>query len=227
MKKTALKDVDQIDILEKIQAIEETMLGTPVAIASHAVVFEFEPKEMVLNLGEDSEYLYFILQGRAKIYMVHENGKRSLLQFISTGDMIGELSLLEVEKQTKDIMAVDKLTCLVIPLPVAKSVLLKDNQFMNYLSTYLAKKLLNRVNHFTNGQNYELKYRLATYILKVEVDGMYMEKQTETAEFLGVSYRHLFHTLKQFQQLGLLIKEGKNYRIHKDELKKLEIKNFF
>lgn len=227
MKKTALKDVVQMDILKKVQAIEEMMLETPAAIVSYAALFEFEPKEMVLNLGEDSEYLYFILQGRAKIYMVHENGKRSLLQFISNGDMIGELSLLEVEKQTKDIMAVDKLTCLVIPLSVARSVLLKDNQFMNYLSKYLAEKLLVRVNHFTSGQNYELKYRLATYILKVEVDGMYMEKQTETAEFLGVSYRHLFHTLKQFQQLGLLIKEGKKYRIHKEELKKLEIKNFF
>ena len=227
MKKTAVKDVAQLDMLEKIQTVEEMMLENLSAIADHAGVFEFEPKEMVLNLGEESEYLYFILQGRAKIYMVHENGKRTLLQFISAGDLIGELSLLEVEKQTKDIMAVDKLTCLVIPLSVARTVLLKDNQFMNYLSNYLAKKLLVRVNHFTNGQNYELKYRLATYILKVEVDGMYMEKQTETAEFLGVSYRHLFHTLKQFQQLGLLTKEGKNYRIHKDELKKLEIKNFF
>lgn len=227
MKKTVLKDVNRMKILEKIQTIEKIMLENPAATAIHAEVVEFEPKEMVLNLGEDSEYLYFILQGRAKIYMVHENGKRSLLQFISTGDMIGELSLLEVEKQTKDIMAVDKLICLVIPLSMAKSVLLKDNQFMNYLSSYLAKKLLARVNHFTNGQNYELKYRLATYILKVEIDGMYIEKQTETAEFLGVSYRHLFHTLKQFQQLGLLIKEGKNYRIHKAELEKLEIKNFF
>lgn len=219
--------MNQLDILKEIQTLEEMMASNSTAIVRQASVVEFEPKEMVMNLGEEPEYLYFVLQGRAKIYMVHENGKRSLLQFISTGDIIGELSLLEVEKQTKDIMAADTLVCLAIPLSVAKTILLKDNQFMNYLSKYLAEKLLIRVNHFTNGQNYELKYRLATYLLTVEVDGMYTEKKTETAEFLGVSYRHLIHTLKQFQRQDFLVKEGTDYRINKKELKKLEIKNFF
>lgn len=227
MKKMPIKNMNQLDILKEIQTLEEMMASNSTAIVRQASVVEFEPKEMVMNLGEEPEYLYFVLQGRAKIYMVHENRKRSLLQFISTGDIIGELSLLEVEKQTKDIMAADTLVCLAIPLSVAKTILLKDNQFMNYLSKYLAEKLLIRVNHFTNGQNYELKYRLATYLLTVEVDGMYTEKKTETAEFLGVSYRHLIHTLKQFQQQGLLVKEGTDYRINKKELKKLEIKNFF
>lgn len=227
MKKMPIKNMNQLDILKEIQTLEEMMASNSTAIVRQASVVEFEPKEMVMNLGEEPEYLYFVLQGRAKIYMVHENGKRSLLQFISTGDIIGELSLLEVEKQTKDIMAADTLVCLAIPLSVAKTILLKDNQFMNYLSKYLAEKLLIRVNHFTNGQNYELKYRLATYLLTVEVDGMYTEKKTETAEFLGVSYRHLIHTLKQFQRQDFLVKEGTDYRINKKELKKLEIKNFF
>ena len=44
-------------------------------------------------------------------------------------------------------------------------------------------------------------------------DGLYKEKHTETAEFLGVSYRHLLHTFKGFYSEGLLVKEGKKYRI--------------
>lgn len=227
MRKIVVKDVEDPDLIREIKKLEKNYVKSLTTIANYAEIIEYEPRESILNLGEELKYLYFIIKGRAKIYMVHENGKRSLLQFIYAKDLIGELSLLEVEKQTKDIVAIDKVTCLAIPLSIAKSILLQDNQFMNHLSKYLAEKLLFRVNHFTNNQNYELKYRLATYILKVEVNGIYSEKNTETADFLGVSYRHLLHTLSLFQQEGVLIKTGKSYLIDKEELQKLEIKNYF
>lgn len=227
MKKFTLEEVKDPSLIREIDELKKLFFKSSTAVMKHAAVFEYELKEIVLTLGTELDHVYFILQGRAKIYMVHENGKRSLVQFIHGTDMIGELSLLEVEKLTKDIMAVDKLTCLAIPIAIAKTILLQDNLFMNALSKYLAQKLLLRVNHFANGQNYALKYRLATYILEVEVNGMYGEKKTETAEFLGVSYRHLFHTLTLFQQEGLLLKKGKHYLINKPALKTLEIKKIF
>jgi hypothetical protein len=62
--------------------------------------------------------------------------------------------------------------------------------FLHHLSKYSGDKLLERTDHYTAMQDYELKNRLAKYILQIENNGYFQEKLTETAEYVGVSYRH-------------------------------------
>ncbi|WP_178137848.1 MULTISPECIES: cyclic nucleotide-binding domain-containing protein [Trichococcus] len=47
-----------------------------------------------MRFDEDIRCLFLLLDGRAKIYLVHENGKRALIQFLEKNDFIGELSLI-------------------------------------------------------------------------------------------------------------------------------------
>lgn len=218
-------DSQQKALLIKNSKLQAQLSETVEEINEHATICAFKPKEKVMCAEKRPDTIFFILEGRAKIYTIHENGKRSLLQFLGKGDIIGELYLLGVEKQVKDVVAIDTLTCLALPLTFAKAHLLNSHKFMHYLSVYLAKKVLIRGTHFSNLQNYELKHRLATYILKVEFEGIYKEKQTETAEFLGVSYRHLSYMLKKFQQEGLLKKQAGHFLINRELLENLAIKN--
>lgn len=75
---------------------------------------------------------------------------------------------------------------------------------MQQLSHYLGKKMLQRVDHFTTNQTYELSYRLAELLLvAANHEDVYKEKHTEIAEYLGVSYRHLIYTFKQFRGAAL------------------------
>ncbi|WP_431028066.1 transcriptional regulator YeiL [Lysinibacillus sp. LZ02] len=218
MKKILLKDYAEhfVDIYNDLQK------KFPKSVLEQAFVCKFFANEYIVRFDEDMPYLFFIIDGRAKIYRVHENGKRTLIQFLKKDDFIGELSLIEVEKDLKDVVAINDCTCLAIPLSSSKELLLNSNLFLYDLSKYLGDKLLKRTNHYTAMQDYEFKNRLAEYILQLENDGCFGEKHTETAEYLGVSYRHLMHTFNQFQQDGLLKKEGRQYFIlNKGELEKL------
>lgn len=182
----------------------------------------FMPKERITKYNYVVDQLYYIVEGKAKIYMLHEDGKLSLIQFITAGDFIGELTFLGIEKQPKDVVAIGRCMCLAVPLRTAREVLLSDSRFLTILSRYLGEKLLRRTEFFARNQNYELKNRLAAYILFAENEGVYAEKHTETAEFLGISYRHLLYTLKIFQEEGALQKQEKGYRINYEKLKLLE-----
>lgn len=181
----------------------------------------FSPKENIINFNKDINKLYLLLDGKAKIYMVHEDGKRSLIQFLETGDLIGELTLIGIEKNPKDVVAINKCTCLAVSFIDGKEKLLLNNDFLLYLNRYLGTKLLKRTEFFAKNQNYELKNRLAAYILLSEHNNKYTEKHTETAEFLGTSYRHLLYTLKNFEDEGYLTKDKKGYIINSDKLKSL------
>ncbi|MTD42058.1 transcriptional regulator YeiL [Erwinia sp. CPCC 100877] len=186
-----------------------------------AEVFVYEKKDYIVRFDKPLEHLFLLVEGRAKIYKIHENGRRSLLQFLGSEDFIGELSLLAVEEQVKDVQAIDRCVCIALSYEKAKQLLLSDTDFLRILAEYLGKKVLTRVEHFSNNQNYELKQRLAAYMLQTEEAGVYFENHTETAEFLGVSYRHLMYTLQVLQEAGMIKKEGRKFLIQKEKLVQL------
>ncbi|MBF4695985.1 transcriptional regulator YeiL [Fusibacter ferrireducens] len=180
----------------------------------------FEARENIVYFNREINHLHYLIRGKAKTSLVHENGRRSIIQFVEPDEFIGELSLIDVEKQPKDVVAISECICISIAFADAKAILLKDDKFLLTLSRYIGEKLLKRTWYYTKNQNYELKNRLAAHLLMSANKGIYQEKHTETAEFLGVSYRHLLYTFKIFQEEGLIVKQKKGYRV--DE-KRLEI----
>lgn len=66
------------------------------------------------------------------------------------------------------------------------------------------------MDHFSRNQSYELKYRLARVIVFASVDNIYKENQSELAQYLGVSYRHLLHTMRYFKENDYVKKNDNN-----------------
>lgn len=98
---------------------------------------------------------------------------------------------------------------------------MQDIDFVKMISQYIGDKLIRRMEHFSINQTYQLNYRLALLLLEVAVAGIYQEKLTETAEYLGVSYRHLTYTLKTFKENDCVYRESRGYRINEANLKQL------
>ena len=63
---------------------------------------------------------------------------QSIVQFLTTGDLIGDLTLVQAETIPKDVIALGETCCLAIPLAYAETVL-KQGAFMQQLSHYLGK----------------------------------------------------------------------------------------
>jgi len=58
-----------------------------------------------------------------------------------------------------------------------------------------------------------LEARLRAYIAHSQRDGVFRGRLTETAEYLGVSYRHLLRTMNELCARGILEKTSGGYRI--------------
>ncbi len=186
-------------------------------------IVHFNETENIVQFDQPLDHLYLIIEGKAKVTMVHEDGKRSIVRFLTPMELIGELSLIEVDDQPKDIEAVSNCTCLAVPITMAKKILLKDCEFLLKLNQYIGGKLLERTWFQMKFQNYELKNRLAAYMLMSEHNGLYTEKHTETAEYLNVSYRHLLHTIKLFLDDETIKKTPQGYALNIDALDELSM----
>lgn len=176
-------------------------------------VHEYERDEWIIREGMRPDYLFYVIEGKAKIYVTHQNGKVSLINFINTDDYIGEMELLNEVYSTKGIRASTRMICFALPFSQYREKLLEDAKFLRELTKFLSIKATLMGEKYSQSLAYPLENRLADFILQTAYEGVYKEKHIIVCDYLGVTYRHLLHVLAQFCEKGYLQKEGRYYLI--------------
>lgn len=143
-----------------------------------------------------------------KIYIDHENGRRSILDFIGKSDWLGELSLFCDEDYIKENKVVDDAVCLEFDLEELKNMCKKDAKTSFYFASYISNKLMVRSYRMSEYLNYSLEKRLASFILKYQQDGRYYISHTDVSEYMNTSYRHILFIIKKFCDDGILKKDN-------------------
>ena len=90
---------------------------------------------------------------------------------------------------------------------------MNDVRFLKALCSYLGSKAAKNADNFSRNQSCSLSVRLAGFVLLTQQNGFYREMHTETAEYLGVTYRHLLYVISDFVKQGILRKTAQGYQI--------------
>ena len=185
-------------------------------IDTYIEVHNYQRNEWIIREGKKPDYLFYMVEGKAKIYTTHQNGKVSLINFIKPHDYIGEMELIHESYYSKGIQVAARSICFAIPFQECRTKLLEDVTFLRELTTFLSKKATFMATKSSQSQAFPLENRLAHFILELSDQGIYQEKHVTVCDYLGVSYRHLLHVIHQFCEKGFLEKEGRSFLI-KDE----------
>lgn len=189
------------------------------ALADHAEVHIFRKGAYVCEERMTPNRLYFLMDGRVKLSMIHQDGSVTLAQYFEAVTVLGELELLGIRSQSQTIQAVQDAVCVALPFDSCREVLLSDAVFLRNLSRFLAEKMLRSVDKLVATQSYPLENRLAAYLLETEeargvMPGSWMRiRLTDLAQYLGCSYRHLSRVMGQFDAAGWIEKERVRLRI--------------
>jgi CRP-like cAMP-binding protein len=195
--------------------LEENSIAHLFSLPIHEIieVHEYKRDEWIIQEGRRPYFLFYVIEGKAKIYVTHQNGKVSLINFINPNDYIGEMELLNEVYYTKGIQASTKTICFALPFHRCRVQLLEDVTFLRELTKFLSLKATKMAAKYSQSLSFPLENRLAEFILQTSDEGIYKEKHVTVCEFLGVSYRHLMYVLAQFCDKGYLQKERRHYRI--------------
>lgn len=173
----------------------------------------FESGSYILHEGSAPNYLYYLVEGRAKLFLTHENGRVSLISFLDAPCFIGEIELLGAQATARGVMALTNCKCYAIHIEKCKDQLLQDTTFLRNMCLFLSEKSIYNTSNFSMNLCYSLETRLANFILTTSHKGIYREKHTEVAEYLGVTYRHLLYVIAKFVKEGILEKSKQGYFI--------------
>lgn len=195
----------------------------PERLRALGVERQFSRGDHIFKIGEEIVNCYLIQKGTVKIYIDHENGRRSILDFASGQSWLGELSLFCEEDYIKENQVVEDAVCLEFHLQELKTICMEDPAVSFYFASYISKKLMARSYRMSEYLNYSLERRLASFILEHQQGGKYSLSHIDVSEYLNVSYRHVLYVMKKFCDEGIIAKEKKYVIIDKERL--MEISN--
>ncbi|RNB82388.1 hypothetical protein EDM56_24025 [Brevibacillus fluminis] len=182
---------------------------------AHIELFRFDRHEHLCKAEEQLDYLLFLIEGKAKVYMPQKNGKALLLQFYNPLKVIGDIEFMTMDHANSNIQAIEETYCLAVPMEVIRKCQLDDPAFLRYMCASLGDKLFRLSKYSSQNLLYPLENRVASYILAHEKSGCAgsMHSMTEVAELLGTSYRHLLRTFTNLCKQGAIVKMRDRFEI--------------
>ena len=179
----------------------------PAAIFEKGKKITFLKDSNIFTINSKITHCYLILSGMVKIYIDHENGRRSILDFVGENDWLGELSIFGSETDIKENKVLQEVQCLAFDIDELRQMCKEDADISFYFASYTAGKLLVRSYRMSEYLNYSLDRRLAEFIFQYQQNGIYNIPHTDVSEYMNVSYRHILYVIKHFCDLGILKKE--------------------
>ena len=175
---------------------------------------EYEQGEFLSHAGQILDFMFFVISGKAKVYVNLDGGKQLLLAYITTKGILGDIELV-TKKPTNytTVQAITDFVCIALPLNLYSEKLRGNNIFINHVAKELATKLTQRVINSAITTLHPLDTRLCAYIIQTSCNGIFREQLTEVAITLGVSYRHLLRCLNKLCLSGTLCRDKAGYRI--------------
>lgn len=172
------------------------------------------------------EYLYFLVEGKAKVCKALGNGKTMLLRFYNPFSVIGDLEWIRGTSFSCTVQALTECYLLALPIKEMKAILQNDIKLLKFICEALAEKLDHISNNSSINLLYPLENRLASYVNqtaeKIQDDMLegkrcFNENLTQLAELLGTSYRHLLRTINGMCEKEILERAESGYLILKED----------
>lgn len=184
----------------------------------YMTLYMFNKNEYICKEGEVLENIFFLVEGKAKVYKMLENGRSILLSFYNPIKIIGDVEFVRSTVADCNVQAIKDTYCIGIKFDIVRSKLINDCKFLLNMCTYLGEKISVSSNNSSINLLYPLENRLASYMIAyINIEDcnnkkfIFKESYHEIAELLGTSYRHLNRTLNKLCNEGILKKDGREY----------------
>ena len=100
--------MDKIELLQSVSIfwdLNEDELGH---IADKMVAKHFENGNYIFLEDSEGEQCFFVLEGSVKVTRLSKDGREVILAMLNEGDFFGEMSLLDGESRSANVIALEK-----------------------------------------------------------------------------------------------------------------------
>lgn len=109
-------------------------------LTKHAQTKNFQPQSIIVHQGERANFVYIIVKGLIKIYLIHESGKYIPVKTSGEREFIGDLGAIDGKLIPANVEAIQEVLALLIPKEIFIQALTKYPTFaLNLLQSWANK----------------------------------------------------------------------------------------
>ena len=195
---------------DSIEILPESLLGE---ISQRAPTRTFAKDAIIVAEGDESESLYLLLFGRAKVYTVDGKGNEIQLKELEPGEYFGEVAL-DGGPRSASVMATESCRCAVVQRADLGAFMVDYPEF----ALHLVRKLAHRVRELS-GSMRDLAFvdvygRVARLLIELakDQDGRLVipdpPSDEAVAAYVGAKPDTISRILADLVESGYLLKEG-------------------
>lgn len=207
-----LSDFDLFSYLEKSE-IEDVL--------SHVRSRSFNKNIQIITEGDDSHSLYFLLEGKVKVYLNDDSGKEIIINIHEEGEFFGELGLIKSIPRTASIITVANCKIGIMQESDFKQCLTSYPDFSIALIENLSTRLIDATETIRQLGLMDVYQRIAVTFLGLSVKKgdvrIIPEKLTQQniANRVGASREMVARILKDLRSGGYITQDSNGITINK------------
>ena len=183
-------------------------------LAAVATMRAFEKGAALFSEGDGSDLLYTVLAGRVKVFKTTPRGTDVILELFGPGDPVGAVAVYESRPYPASAVALEPVSCLVIPRQAFFSLLEGYPTMVRGLLVGLTHRLVELTNRLTELSGGRIEGRLARFLLKLGTDigqrrddGIFIPlvlSRQELADMIGTTIETSIRTMSRWGKDGVV-----------------------
>ncbi|NSB14372.1 Crp/Fnr family transcriptional regulator [Clostridium beijerinckii] len=175
---------------------------------------EFSKGDVIFTEGNIANTLYFINEGKIKLYKYTKDGKEQILHILSEGDFFGELELIKPSKYGFNSKAIEDAKICTLTKEEMKDIMMKNAEIGIKVLETVGERLSKVENLVQNLATNDVDSRMAYLIIELmekygkNVDGNISVKlpisREDMASFIGVTRETISRKLKKLEDENLI-----------------------
>ncbi len=220
---TATSDVTA-EVLREAPLFSTLGDGELADVAAVATISRFAADEIVFREGESSSSCYVIRSGHACALREHVDGRVITLARFGPGDIFGELAMLDDERRSASVKALDELDAITIPGPDMRRLLVEHPEMAIKVIVALGRRL-RETNERLAGLSFQsVQSRVAKVLSQLvqaarsegapEQDVLITSTQAELARLAGSSRESASRFLASLERAGIITQRRGRLIVH-------------
>jgi len=176
----------------------------------------YQKDEVIFSRGDDGSWVLLIEEGLVEISVMSLNGRKSVLNHMEKGEILGEIALFDRDGRSADAVALSEVKGTIVSRQsIFKSLESNNNAFFSIIET-LCSRVRNASEMFETQSLTSASTRLARCLMRVaqkwgkpQEDGsIHVEQhfsQSDLGELAGIARENVNRHLQHWVQEGLLL----------------------
>lgn len=178
--------------------------------------FHYDKDETIFSQGEDGNWMLLIEEGLVEVSVIAPDGRKSVLNHMQAGSVLGEVALLDKQGRSADAVAITPVTGIRLSRDAVIQFLKQNNEACLAIIDTLCERVRNASSMFETRALTSASARLARCLLRFadkwgvdKEDGAILIdqaiSQTLLGEFAGVARENVNRYMQAWTQQGILV----------------------